>query len=494
MNIPIVLCTVGNLVLMLAGILLIPLGVAFYYEDDSAIWAFIYTIIITGVLGGLSKAFFRKKNGDINIREGISIVTFSWLVCIFLGALPFWCSGVCTTYCDAVFETTSGFTTTGSSIFKDVEILPHSILFWRAFTNWLGGMGIIVIFVALLPAMGVSGYQLFSAEVSGPTADRMRPRIGETAKLLWIIYIIFTASMIVMLFCGGMPIFDAICHTFTTVSTGGFSIKNTSTAYYNSLYVEIATAAFMFLCGCNFALYYKCFQKEFRKVLKNSELRFFAGLILTATVFIALVLYFSQAGYFSNATKDTYYYNLGNSFRYAFFQVITVCTGSGHVSADFDLWPNVCRFLLVLLMFIGACAGSTGGGIKCVRILLLLKSSMRELVRVLRPRMVKHVKINGESISEEIITESSVFFVVYLGFFGICSLALMAMNIDIISAFSAVATCMANCGPGLAKVGPMANFSDMTYAGKWILSFCMLLGRLEIYSLILLFLPITWKR
>ena len=233
---------------------------------------------------------------------------------------PYWYSGVCTTYCDAVFETTSGFTTTGSSIFKDVEILPHSILFWRAFTNWLGGMGIIVIFVALLPAMGMSGYQLFSAEVSGPTADRMRPRIGETAKLLWFIYLIITASMIVMLFCGGMPIFDAICHTFTTVSTGGFSIKNTSAAYYNSLYVEIITAAFMFICGCNFSLYYKCFQKEFKKVLENSELRFFAGLILTAIIFIAMVLYFSQSEYFNNATKDARYYNLGNSFRYAFFR------------------------------------------------------------------------------------------------------------------------------------------------------------------------------
>ncbi|MEK7749684.1 MAG: potassium transporter TrkG, partial [Planctomycetota bacterium] len=274
MNIPIVLSTVGNLVLMLAGILLIPLGVAFYYEDDSAIWAFIYTIIITGVLGGLSKAFFRKKNVAINIREGIAIVTFSWLVCIFLGALPFWCSGVCTTYCDAVFETTSGFTTTGSSIFKDVEILPHSILFWRAFTAWLGGMGIIVIFVALLPAMGVSGYQLFSAEVSGPTADRMRPRIGETAKLLWFIYLIITASMILMLFCGGMPLFDAICHTFSTVSTAGFSTKNASIAYYNNLYMEIVVTTFMFICACNFSLYYLCFRKDFKKVLKNSELRF----------------------------------------------------------------------------------------------------------------------------------------------------------------------------------------------------------------------------
>lgn len=479
---------------MLSGILLIPFGVAFYYKDDAAMWAFIYTIIVTGTLGGLSKAFFRKKNEDIGIRDSIAIVTFSWIVCIFLGALPFWFSGVCTTYCDAVFETTSGFTTTGASIIKDVETLPQSILFWRAFTCWLGGMGIIVIFVALLPALGVSGYQLFSAEVSGPTADRLKPRIGETAKLLWIIYLVITASMILALFCGGMPIFDAVCHTFSTVSTAGFSTKNASIAYYNNLYIEITVAAFMFICGCNFALYYKCFHKEFKKVLKNSELRFFAGLILAAIVFIALTLYFSQPESFNGGTKDNRYYDLGNSFRYAFFQVITVCTGTGHVSVDFDLWPNANRFLLILLIFIGACAGSTGGGIKCVRILLLLKSSMRELIRILRPRMVKHVKINGESVSEEIITESSVFFVVYLGFFGISSLALMALNTDIITAFSAVATCMANCGPGLAKVGPMANYSEMAYAGKWILSFCMLLGRLEIYSLILIFLPITWKR
>ncbi|MDN3514651.1 MAG: TrkH family potassium uptake protein [Candidatus Brocadia sp.] len=493
MNIPIVLYTVSNVMLMLASILLVPLGVALYYKDDTAMWAFIYTIIIAGILGGLSKAFFRKKE-DIGIREGITIVTLSWIVCIFLGALPFWYSGVCATYCDAVFETTSGFTTTGASIFKEVEVLPHSILFWRAFTTWLGGMGIIVIFIALLPAMGVSGYQLFSAEVSGPTADRLSPRIGETAKLLWFIYLSITASMILALFCGGMPIFDAVCHTFSTVSTAGFSTKNVSIAFYNSLYVEIAVATFMFICACNFSLYYMCFQKEFKKILKNSELRFFAILIFIAIIFVALNLYFSQPEAYNGGLKDERYYDLGNSFRYAFFQVITVCSGTGHVSTDFDLWPNACRFLLILLMFIGACAGSTGGGIKCVRILLLLKSSMRELIRILRPRMVKHVKINGESVGEEIITESSVFFVVYLGFFGICSLALMALNMDIITAFSAVATCMANCGPGLAKVGPMANFSEVAYAGKWILSFCMLLGRLEIYSLILLFLPITWKR
>ncbi len=494
MNIPIVLHTVSNLILLLAGILLIPLGVAFYYNDDAAVWAFIYTIIISGILGGLSKVFFRKKDTEIGIRDSIAIVTFSWIVCIFLGALPFWYSGVCATYCDAVFETTSGFTTTGASIFKDVEILPRSILFWRAFTAWLGGMGIIVIFVALLPALGVSGYQLFSAEVSGPTADRLKPRIGETAKLLWIIYLIITASMILAVFCSGMPVFDAICHTFTTVSTAGFSTKNTSIAYYNNLSIEIVVASFMFICGCNFSLYYKCFQKEFKKVRNNSELKFFAGLILTAIVFVALILYFSQAESFSSGVKDNRYGDLGNSFRYAFFQIITVCTGTGHVSTDFDLWPNACRFLLVLLMFVGACAGSTGGGIKCVRILLLLKSSMRELIRILRPRMVKHVKINGESVSEEIITESAVFFVIYLGFFGICTLALIALDTDIITAFSAVASCMANCGPGLAKVGPMANYSDVAYAGKWVLSFCMLLGRLEIYSLLLIFLPITWKR
>ena len=216
--------------------------------------------------------------------------------------------------------------------------------------------------------------------------------------------------------------------------------------------------------------------------------------MLIAIIFVASTLYFSQPESFNGGIKDSRYYDLGHSFRYAFFQVMTACSTTDHASADFDLWPNSCRFLLVLLMFIGACAGSTGGAIKCVRVLLLMKSSMREFGRILRPRMVKHVKLNGESVSEEIITESSVFFVVYLGFFGVCSLALIALNTDIITAFSAVATCMANCGPGLAKVGPMANYSDMSYAGKWILSFSMLLGRLEIYSLLLLFLPITWKR
>ncbi|MEK7359457.1 MAG: TrkH family potassium uptake protein [Planctomycetota bacterium] len=494
MNIPQVLYTVSNIVLMLAGILFVPLGVAFYYEDDAAIWAFIYTIIVTGILGGLSKMFVRKKTADIGIREGLAIVTFSWVLCIFLGAFPFWYSGVCATYCDAVFETTSGFTTTGSSIFKDVEILPHSILFWRAFTAWLGGMGIIVIFVALLPAMGISGYQLFSAEVSGPTADRLKPRIGETAKLLWIIYLVITVSLILALFCGGMPIFDAICHALSTVSTAGFSTKNTSIGYYNSLSLDVIVAVFMFICACNFSIYYLCFQKKFNKVLKNSELRFFAGLVLAAIVFIALSLYFSKPASFHGGVKNACYSDLGSSFRHAFFQVITASSTTGHVTADFDLWPEACRFLLVLLTFIGACGGSTGGAIKCVRIVVLLKSIRRELTRIIMPRMVKHVKINGESVSEEIIADSSVFFTVYLGIFAVCSLALMALNTDIVTAFSAVATCLANCGPGLAKVGPMANFSEISYAGKWILSFCMLLGRLEIYSLALLFLPIMWKR
>ncbi|MBM4054862.1 MAG: TrkH family potassium uptake protein [Planctomycetes bacterium] len=494
MNISIVLRTVSNLALMLAAILSIPLGVALFYKNYNTLWSFIFAMVLSGILGGLSKLFFRKAEAEIGIREGIAIVTFSWLICIFLGAFPYWYSGVCPTYCDAVFETTSGFTTTGSSIFTDVEILPESILFWRAFTNWLGGMGIIVVFVALLPAMGVSGYQLFVAEVSGPTVGKLKPRIAETAKALWIIYLIFTAALILLYLMGGMSFFDAVCHCFSTVSTGGFSTKNTSIAYFNNLYIEIVTAIFMFICGCNFSLYYQCFQLDFRRVLKNSELRFFAGLNLIGIIFVVLLLHSSQSGSFGSEINRGYYQDIGHSLRGSFFQVVTVTTGTGLATADFDVWPDVCRFFLVLLMFIGACAGSTGGGIKNVRILILLKSSMRELMRVLRPRMVKHVKINGESVSEEIITESSVFFVVYLGFFGVCSLALMATNVDMVTAFSAVSTCMANCGPGLAKVGPMLNFSEIPYFCKWILSFCMLLGRLEIYSFLLLFLSVTWKR
>lgn len=494
MNILIVLSTVGNFVLMLSGILLVPLGVAFCFKNNDTIWAFIFTIIITGILGGVSKFYIEKKEEDIGVREGIAVVAFSWMVCILTGAFPFWYSGVCPTYCDAVFEAASGFTTTGSSIFGDIEFLPKSILFWRSFTNWLGGMGIIVVFVALLPAMGISGYQLFIAEVTGPTAGRLKPRIRETAKLLWIIYLVLTITVTMLYIYGGMEVFDAICHAFSLVSTGGFSTKNASIAHYNSLYIEIVTAIFMFLCGCNFSLFYMCFRRNFKKALKNSELRFFACLICLAIIFITLTLYFSQPENFHNKTVSSYHHNFGTSLRSAFFQAVTICTGTGFVTADFDVWPNICRFLLILLMFIGACTGSTGGGIKCVRILLLLKSSLRELVRVLRPRMVKHVKLNGESVSEEIITESSVFFVVYLGFFGICTLVLTASNIDVVTAFSAVCTCMTNCGPGLAKVGPSLNFSEISYANKWLLSFCMLLGRLEIYSFLLLFLPITWRR
>lgn len=494
MNISIVLRTVSNLALMLSAIFLIPLGVALFYKNYDTLWAFILAIVLSGILGGLNKLFFRKIEEEIGIREGIAIVTFSWFICIFLGAVPYWYSGVCTTYTDAVFETTSGFTTTGSSLLTNVEILPESILFWRTFTNWLGGMGIIVVFVALLPAMGVSGYPLFTAEVSGPTVGKLKPRIAATAKVLWIIYLVFTATVTLLYFLGGMPFFDAICHSFATVSTGGFSTKNASIAYFDNLYIEIVAAVFMFICGCNFGLYYQCFQLNFKKILKNSELRFFAGLNLIAIVFVAVFLYLGQPGSFHNEAGSEYYQHFEYSLRRSFFQVVAICTGTGFSTADFDVWPDICRFLLVLLMFIGACAGSTGGGIKSVRILILLKSSMREIVRVIRPRMVKHVKINGESVSGEIITGCSVFFVVYLGFFGVCSLALMATNLDMVTSFSAVSTCMSNCGPGLAKVGPSLNFSEISYFCKWILSFCMLLGRLEIYSFLLIFLPVTWKR
>ncbi|MCF6147257.1 MAG: TrkH family potassium uptake protein [Candidatus Kuenenia sp.] len=495
MNISIVLRTVSNLALMLAAIFSIPLGIALFYKNYDTLWAFILAIVLSGTLGGVNRFFFKKKNEvEIGNREGIAIVTFSWLICIFLGAFPYWYSGICPTYTDAVFETTSGFTTTGSSILTNVEILPESILFWRAFTNWLGGMGIIVVFVALLPAMGVSGYQLFIAEVSGPTIGKLKPRIAETAKALWIIYLVFTATLILLYFLGGMSFFDAICHSFATVSTGGFSTKNTSIAYFDNLYIEIVAAIFMFICGCNFSLYYQSFQLNFRKILKNSELRFFAGLNLIVIVFVAILLFSSQPHSLSNEIHNDYYQNFGYSIRRSFFQVVAICTGTGLSTADFDIWPEICRFLLILLMFIGACAGSTGGGIKSVRILILLKSSIREVMRVLRPRMVKHVKINGESVPEEIVTEISVFFVVYLGFFGVCSLALMATGLDMVTAFSSVCTCMANCGPGLAKVGPTLNFSEISYFCKWILSFCMLLGRLEIYSFLLIFLPVTWKR
>ncbi|MHC4307204.1 MAG: TrkH family potassium uptake protein [Planctomycetota bacterium] len=494
MNILLVFRTLGNLLILLSGILIIPFGVSFCYGTKEEIWAFVITIISSGIIGLALKFSLRPKNEDITIREGLAIVTFWWMSCALFGALPYWLSGACDTFCDSYFESMSGFTTTGASIFNDIEALPHGILFWRSLTQWLGGMGIVVFFVAILSTIGVGGHKLFSAEAPDLTTDKIKPRIAQTAKILWIIYLSLTAILIPLYWFGGMEFFDAVCHAFTTVSTGGFSTKNLSIAAYDSLFIEIVVMVFMFIAACNFILYYQLVTGRIRKVLVNSELRFFVGLILCAICLVTLALFFYDSTFYNGGVKDHRFDSIGGSLRYAAFQTVSIMTSAGYCNADFDIWPNFCRVFLVLLMFIGGCAGSTAGGMKVVRIMLLFRSGVRELVRVIRPRAIMHVKLSGKPVSEDIITNTLGFIVIHLGLFGVFSLIMTIFGTELITSFSAVASMMSNVGPALADAGATKNYSGFAYPCKWVLAFSMLVGRLEIYTVILIFMPLTWKK
>lgn len=457
-------------------------------------WAFAISIITSGVTGLSLKFCLKPKNENITIREALAIVTFWWVSCALFGALPYWFSGACDNFCDSYFESMSGLTTTGASIFNDIEALPHGILFWRSMTQWLGGMGIVVFFVAILPTIGVGGHKLFSAEASDFTAEKVKPRIAQTAKILWVIYLSLTFILILLLWCGGMELFDAVCHAFTTMSTGGFSTKNQSIAAYDNLFIEIVIMVFMFIASCNFILYYQLATGKIRKILINSEIRFFVSLLLCAIFIVTLVLFFFDSSSYNGGVKDHKFDSIGGALRYAGFQTVSLMSSAGFCNADFDLWPDFCRVFLVLLMFIGGCAGSTAGGMKAARIILLCKTSMRELFRLLRPRAIMHVKLNGRPVSEDIITNTLGFIIIHLGVFGVCSLILTIFGTELITSFSAVVSMMSNVGPALADAGATRNYSGIAYPCKWVLIFCMLVGRLEIYTVILIFLPLTWRK
>ncbi|MCP5007113.1 MAG: TrkH family potassium uptake protein [Planctomycetes bacterium] len=494
MNIPLVLHTLGNLLIFFSCIMLIPFGVSLAYGMENEIWAFLSSILASSIMGVLFRGLFKYQNEDITVRESFAIVAFWWLSCAFFGALPYWLSGECTTFCDAYFESMSGLTTTGATIFHDVEVLPHGILFWRSMSQWLGGMGIVVFFVAVLPTIGVGGHKLFSVEAPGPTTNKIKPRIAQTAKILWMIYLSLTAIVILMYWLGGMGIFDSICHSFATVSTGGFSTKNQSIGAFDSLFIENTALVFAFISACNFILHYQCVTGEFNRITRNAEFRFFVSLLLCVIGCITLALFFFDSSAYNGGVKDVKYENLTGALRYAAFQVVSITTSTGFCTADFDKWPNACRFFLILVMFIGGCAGSTAGGMKVARIMLLFKSSARELVHLLRPRAIMHVKLSGKAVSEEILTNTLGFVVLYLGLFGVFSIILTVFGTEPITAFSAVASMMNNIGPALADAGASKTYSDIAYPCKWILIFSMLLGRLEIYTVILIFLPITWKK
>ena len=451
-----------------------------YKEGD-----FIPLLISTGICllcGGTIWAFSRRKE-EISLakKEGYIVVSLAWIIFSFFAALPFYLSGAVDTYTDAFFETMSGVTTTGASVITDIESVPKGILFWRSIIQWLGGVGIIVLSIAILPLLGIGGMSLFIAEVPGPTKEKIHPRIKETAKRLWGIYLILTLLQTALLMFGKMNLFDALCHSFTTMATGGFSTKNTSIVEY-SPYIQYIITIFMVFAGINFNMHYFAMHGKLRKLWENEELKFYLFFITIVTLIIFVPLFYFEAA------------GVEKAFRDALFQVVSIITTTGFVTADYLNWPGTTWLIIFLLFFTGACAGSTAGSIKMIRQILLLKNSYLELKRLIHPNAVIPVRYNDKPVSKDIIFNVLAFFVFYMLIFAFGSFIMSLTALDFQSSIGSVASCLGNIGPGLGAVGPMGNYASVSIFGKWFLSFMMLLGRLELFTILILFSPGFWRK
>lgn len=479
MNYKMVSKTVGRLLQAEALLLLLPMAVSIYFKENLI---YVYGIVIAillcvGTLMTLPKPQTRK----IYAREGFAIVSLSWILMSFFGALPFVISGSIPSFIDAFFETVSGFTTTGASILNNIEALPKSILFWRSFTHWIGGMGVIVFVLAILPQKDMQSMHILRAEVPGPTVGKLVSKATVTARILYIIYTVFTIAEIIALLCCKMPLYDSVTTAFATAGTGGFSVKNTSIAAYNNLGAEIVISLFMLLFGINFNLFYLFLVKQFKRVFKSEELWTYLGVVGVSIILITLNIYPMVE-------------SVGTALRQAGFQVASIITTTGFVTADFGQWPSMSQMILVALMFLGACAGSTGGGLKVGRMIILVKAAFRELRRAINPNRVKAIKLDGAVVEKDVVITTSTYFVIYMFIIGVSALILTVDNFDFTTTVTAVITCINNVGPGLALVGPVENFADFSSLSKLVLSANMLIGRLEIFPIIILFMRSTWKR
>lgn len=471
----------GHLLVIESVFLLISLMVAIAYAE-SDVKAFIISFLITFFAGGSAVFFTRKASRKFGKREGYIIVSLVWVVFSLFGSLPFIISGAIPSFTNAFFETISGFTTTGASVLNNIEEMPHGILFWRSITQWMGGMGIIVLSLAILPFLGVGGVQLFSAEVPGLTPDKMHPRVKETAQRLWIIYFGFTFIETILLWIGGMSLFDAVCHSFTTMATGGYSTKQASIAHFTNPFIHYVITAFMFAAGVNFTLSYFALKLDFKKIFKNEEFKVYTIITLVFTLIIALRLYMTGA------------HNFEHSFRDALFQVVSILTTTGFATADYLIWPSLLTALIFLLMFVGGSSGSTGGGVKVIRVVLILKNCAYELKRLVHPKAVIPMRLNRKTVPQTLVNNVLAFIVFYLLIFMFSTVIMAGMGLDMETAMGSVAATLGNIGPGLGDVGPVENFHDIPAAGKWLLSFLMLLGRLELFTVLLVMAPAFWKK
>lgn len=530
MNTRFVIYSIGKLLQVLALVLFVPAGIAvietlpagfFEIISDKRCSGFFITILLSMLFGTiLTQSKFGELKGNL-VREGFTIVTFGWIFMTLFGAIPLFVhsatysdASIFSRYTDAFFEIMSGFTTTGATIMTDIESLPKGILFWRSLTHWLGGMGIVTLALSIFPAFGVTAYQMFRGEVPGPTAERLRPRLNQTAIILWGVYAFLTFAEAFLLRIGGMTTFDAICHSFGTLATGGFSTKNASVAHYNSSFIDWVIIVFMFFAGMNFLLHYQIiFHRRFKVLQEDHEFRFYLGVTLIAIIITVLALSFqglADRGDIENSFRNTTMTadqidekvaiegdkvsTISSKFRYGAFQVISVITTTGFCTADFDIWPNLIRVLLVMLMFFGGSAGSTGGGIKMIRIMVILKTGWREVKTMVQPRLVAPVKIAEKTLEEKQVANIAGFFILFILLFAIFTILMSFIISDFTTALTSVSATICNIGPGLSGVGATENYAWIPNSGKWILSLAMLMGRLEIYTVIIALLPFALKK
>lgn len=480
MNTKLILKALG-LVLLCEGAAMVPsLLMTFYYANGD--WeAFLISVVITVFAGGALFFMGAGAGGSVGYREGFAVAAFGWILLAGFGSLPYVLSGVLPNPVDAYFETMSGFTTTGASVIADVEALSRGMLFWRSLTHWLGGMGIIVLTVALIPSLKIAGLQMFKAEVPGPTKSKVLPRIAQTSRELYKIYLVITVVEIFLLRLAGMDWFDSFIHTFGTVATGGFSSKNASIAAYDSLLIESIIVVFMIICGMNFALHYYSLRGNVRPTLKDPEARLYLVIILVSVCLITFDLV-NSGGYVT-----------GKAARDSIFQVASVITTTGYASADFDQWPPMSKMVLLILMFVGGCAGSTGGAIKVSRFLIMFKGISRQIMKMIHPQAVIPLRIGKDVISQEVLDNVQTFFFIYMLILGASVVFLTTLGVDLVSSISAVAATLGNVGPGFNLVGPMTNYFTLPTAAKAVLSFCMLIGRLELYTILVILSSRFWR-
>ena len=480
MNYKAVLSILGNVVKYMVALLFVPLLIALYYGEGDA-KSFLLTILIGAPIGFILSNIKAEKKA-IYAKEGFLIVGFAWIIISAIGALPFVISGAIPSFIDAFFETVSGFTTTGATILTAIEGLPKGILFWRSFTHWIGGMGFLIFMLALIPSLGSNSIHLLKAESPGPSPGKIVPKIKETAKILYLIYFALTLIEGILLMCAGMNLYDAVIHAMGTAGTGGFSNMNASIAAFNSPAIEWIITIFMLIFGINFALYFQILKGNFKGFFKNEELRYYLLIILSAFILITVNIISLNGG------------DIILSVRQSDFQVSSIVTSTGFATVDFNFWPTLSKLIIVMLMFVGAMAGSTGGGIKTVRIVIMLKAIKREINKIIHPKRVNSVKIDGKTVDEDIIHGVFLFIGAYIIISLIAIFIISFDNFDVVTTVTSVITTMSNIGPGLQVVGPAGNFAAFSPLSKLVLSFCMLAGRLEIYPMLIMFSPSIWRK